>query len=168
MFARTLSVLLSLLALSAPAQAGDGSVGLAALGGEIGGAAAGFVVGGGLGVVACRASQGWECYMPLMTAPIGGLVGGIAGASWAGGKRAEKLGLADRSVRRWTAAVGLGGVALSAGGLELESEPLLYGGLAVTALGMPVAAGLAAGDGGVSLAPTWSREAVGLRVSGSF
>lgn len=168
MLARALSVLLLLLALSSTARAGDTSVALVALGGEVGGGAAGFLVGGAAGLAACRLNPDWECFVPFFTAPAGALLGFVPGATLAGGLRAQRLGLDDRRVRWWTAGVGLSGVALSLGGYRLINRPMVYGGFIVAGLGMPVAAGLAAGDVGVSLAPTWSSEGVGLRVSGTF
>lgn len=179
--ARALGLLGVLLSGTAFAAEGDGlRVGLSAAAGELGGMVVGGAVGGGLGAAGCWTSNGWECYLPLLTAPVGGAVGGIGGATWAGQRRAEALGLDDRRVRRWTLATGLAGLAVSTTGLVAESYGLMYGGAALGVVGMPVAAGLAANgretargeapERGlrVALTPTVGLGQVGLHLDGSF
>lgn len=115
-------------------------IGLATAGGELGGAALGGFVGLASGVALCRLGASWECYLPMLSTPLGGTVGGIAGASWAAGYAARAQGLEDRRVRRWTAAVGLAGTAITGVGIRLGRDDLALGGVIVGAVGMPLAA----------------------------
>lgn len=165
---------------AASAAEGDGlKVGLATAGGEL----AGMVVGGGvglsLGVLGCELSRSWECYLPVLTSPVGGAAGGFGGAVLASGWSARRLGLDHRKPRRWTLAAGGVGFGVSAVGLVTGSTVVMGAGALVGGIGMPIAAGLATRDAGpelsrwdgrvrVALSPVASARGVGLRLDGSF
>ena len=139
---------------AASAASGDGlRVGLATAGGELAGGLVGGAVGLSVGVTMCQVSSSFECMAPVVTAPLGGLAGAFGGA--------------------------LGGVTLGANGRHLPATPAVAtGGLVISTLGLPVAAGLAArnssadvADNGrfqVSLSPTIGLHSYGLSMDGRF
>lgn len=154
-------------------------VGLASAGGELGG----MLVGGGLGLAwganICATSQSWECYAPVITTPLVGIAGGLAGAVSGAGWSARRLDRDHRKVRRWTLAAGATGLGVSILGVALNSEELMLTGAVSGAVSMPIVAGAVAGRGPsvsataarrvqVDVSPTVSLDGYGVRVAGRF
>lgn len=164
----------------ASAGEGDGmKVGLASAGGEV----AGLLIGGGLGLAgglgACNVSDSWECMAPIVTTPAGAIVGGIAGAAGGGALGARSLGMDHRKVRRWSLAAGAAGLGVSALGVSLSSGAVMAACAVGGAVGMPIAAGLAARDASpshaastprvqVGFSPTFGLNSYGVKLDGTF
>lgn len=148
MSVRMIAVVLSLL-VGGAAHAADGdglSVGLWTAGGELTGALAGGGVGLMMGVEACDAADSFECYLPIITTPLGATVGAFGGSALASTLSARGRGVDARRVRRWTLATGAAGFGIAALGGVVDSGGVMATGAVVSLVGMPVAAGLAARD----------------------
>lgn len=155
-------------------------VGLASAGGEV----AGLLVGGGLGLAwgawHCEThSYEHYCVVPLVTTPLGGLVGGIGGAAAGGALRARTLDVDHRKVRAWTLAAAAGGLGVSVLGRAVDSNGLMAAGAIGGAVAMPIAAGAAATRSGtavvenddrfsVSISPTLGLQSYGVSLDGRF
>ena len=178
---RIIAALFSLL-IGGAAQAAEGdglSVGLWTAGGELAGTLAGGAVGLSLGAAACDVSDSFECYLPIVTTPVGATIGAFGGSTVAGTLSARGSGLDARRVRRWTLAAGATGAGVSVLGGLVGSSGLVATGGAISLVGMPVAAGLAARNAEPRVAelsraprlaihPSVGPQHVALSVSGAF
>ena len=164
-----LTMLLSANAASDYTPMGNGMrVGGMTLAGGAGGSLVGGAVGLGLGSLTCG-SHPFECWAPILGASIGGSAGFFSGSIVTAGWSAKRLELDHRRARKWSlitlgSGVGLYTVSTVTGMWRLST----FGAVAAT-LGIPVAAGIAAGtDSSLSVLPIRSEESYGLALTGSF
>ena len=153
----------------------DGETGLvvsvASLGGALVGGTIGGVAGFAAGAASCS-SQDEECGDHVVGALVGGTVGGVSGGLVGIAISTQKL--RRRSVPPLLAYAGTLGVgaAIIALGTELDSDPVIFSGFGLMAIGGPAAAGVTAGVTGVRLEipETFARGNSGMNVvlSGSF
>ena len=164
---------------AASAASGDGlRVGLATAGGELAGGLVGGAVGLSVGVTMCQVSSSFECMAPVVTAPLGGLAGAFGGALGGVTLGANGRHLPAAPARRAVLATEAVGVGVAVIGGLTRSSAVATGGLVISTLGLPVAAGLAARNSSgdvadnrrfqVSLSPTVGLHSYGLSMDGRF